>query len=1225
MLVNAIYRRYLKVKQAVRPHSLGFSWVVILALLFVSFPFPDALTAQEKENAEFKLAVGLYNDGMNDLAAEQLKNFINAYPNSSNAVEARFYLGTTQMNLKRFDDARVTFQNFALAYVEHPKAPEAWLRVGDAFIALGNVPEAASAYERVKVFHPKSQFVPDALLKAGQLYRQLNDRENAKKNLRTIIQEYPSSRSVLPARLAIGEMYAEEGQTELAEREARRVAEGDAPPDVKASAIFSIGKLQMANSLFSEAGTTFKSVIANHKKSTASAASVFELARLAAGNREYAAAVEYLKNITSNEDDSLQARGYFEMGLAHQSLKDFPSARQSFDKISSKFPKSSLAERSVLESGRSSLLNGDAKSALKTFKKLIVSRSSPGIPAAYLLAADASASLKQHDEASRYLLNFIREFPDDLRVPASLLRLGKLCENDLGEFRKGINFYDQLAQKYPQSPFVVYASLGIASCQEKMNDHEGALRTYNDLQTRFPANDSSDFIRVKIDYLQNHKIKNRDAGIEKLARLMGEVLTEKNKADLSFKLGEIYFSDLKDYESAAAQFGSAIDNGISPDKLLDAQYYRAKSYRLLSEVKPAAGPEAIRYYEDLLPRLSTDERADEISYSLFKMKTQAASSTEIIAESQIYLSKHPSSGYWDEVLFGLAKASAEAGAHGDAISTFGLLIKEYPKSARIIEAYFELGILHQQMRHPDSSEQSWLKAANAAKVNPFSTMSLLKLADLYVSEKKYSAAIGSLKSIVNDYYYSASSDKASSMLPEIYVLNGEYDEAIALYSDRLAEAENTETSSYMINQTIYYLASALDKKGDRQKAIQYYNKYLTSDRRGPYASNSFYALGKLAQAQGKLEYASSYFKNAAALGEGGSTTGEIADLLFQTEQYGEAARQYSQLAASADSSSDKRNYQFRTIVSHLRNNNLPEAQKLMNSFIKNYKGIENYKAEFEYESALVYYRKQDYETAKKIFENVADDYDETRFGAWGDYYLGKISELSGKPEEAVKKYDLILKDYPGSEVIPRVLLSLGNMHFNAERYEQSIRYYQEIIKFPGKSGEIVPYAMNNLIEAYESTKLYDEALKVTRDFIQQYPANEAILDKKIKLGMLYTKVGYYDQAVLHFQNLIPEAGALMEAEIRYNIGEAYYYKGDYQQAILEFLKVPYLVTKQGKVDWTATSLYMAGQSYEKMSKFSEAISIYQQVIDRPGIDQTFKAAAQKEINRVRSIINKEPR
>jgi len=47
---------------------------------------------------------------------------------------------------------------------------------------------------------------------------------------------------------------------------------------------------------------------------------------------------------------------------------------------------------------------------------------------------------------------------------------------------------------------------------------------------------------------------------------------------------------------------------------------------------------------------------------------------------------------------------------------------------------------------------------------------------------------------------------------------------------------------------------------------------------------------------------------------------------------------------------------------------------------------------------------------------------------------------------------------------------------------------------------------------------------------------------------------------------------------------------------------------------------MAGQSYEKMSKFDEAITMYKQILVRPGIDPTFKTAAQKEIDRVNVLV-----
>ena len=47
---------------------------------------------------------------------------------------------------------------------------------------------------------------------------------------------------------------------------------------------------------------------------------------------------------------------------------------------------------------------------------------------------------------------------------------------------------------------------------------------------------------------------------------------------------------------------------------------------------------------------------------------------------------------------------------------------------------------------------------------------------------------------------------------------------------------------------------------------------------------------------------------------------------------------------------------------------------------------------------------------------------------------------------------------------------------------------------------------------------------------------------------------------------------------------------------------------------------MSGQSYEKMSKYEQAIGMYQQIIDRPGLDATFKSAAEKEIRRVKNLV-----
>jgi TolA-binding protein len=1195
-----------------------------LLFILLIFSAPLSLRSQEKENAEFKLAVNLYNDGMYDLAVEQFKNFVTAYPNTAQGVEARFYWGNTLMKLKRYDEARITFQNFALAYVDHPKAPEAWMNVGEALLALKNEREAASAFERVKVFHAKSPLAPEALLKSALLYRRIGERESAKKALRTIIQDYPGSSSVLSARLAIGEMYAEEGQTELAEREARHVSESEVPAPVKASALFAIGKLQMASSLFEDAEAEFKSVMTAYKGTPAATAATFEMGKLAMNARNYSSAVEQFKKIIGEDavDDSLQAQAMFEMAGAYAASKDYLNAQQTYEKLLATFPKNHLTEQAVLGAGRSASMNSKYKDALQHFRKIIALQSSSFRPKALVLAAQAAVESRQFSEAVKLYSSFLDDYSDNPFADEITLKLGALYEKDLNDYRKAVMTYNQMSEKYPQSEHVVDGLSAIGACQEKLSDYDGALKTYQEIQTRYPGNDLNDDIQRRIEHLQDYKLKNRDAGMEKLAKLIGEVVTQQSKAELSYQLGEIYFNDLKDYAAAAKQFTIAIDGGLDEKRFVESYYLRARAFHLQSESDSSAASQAILYYTAFLKQFPLNNLSEEAAFYSFKLMSERTTSAEIIHLGKEFLSKHPASPYKDQVLQSIGTAAVANQDYTEAIASFGTIIREIPTSPLLSGALLQRGNVHLTLQHPDSAASDWGQAVSASPPDAFTPQALWNLAEHFWQNKKYADAISFWKRIATEFFYTTLAEKSTARLADCYLANGDFDEMISFSEDLLKRQRSSPFLEGIDNDLLFDLANAYEKKGDRQKAIQYYNMYLNHDCKDTKAVNAYYALGVFARAQGKTSQASAYFKEASALGGTASGTSDIADLLFQTEQYADAAKQYSQLAQSVDSISEQKRFSARAIVATLRSEKLAESQKLIADFDKTYGKDKQYHAEFEYERGSSYYRKQDYANAKKVFEKLADNYDDTRFGAWGHYYLGKILEVTNKPEEAAKKYEGVLKKFSDSDVVPRVLLSLGNMHFNAERFEDAIRYYQRITGSPETAGDILSYAMNNLIEAYESTKLYDAALKTAKDFIERYPNDESIIDKKIKIGSLYTKIGYYDQAVLHFQNLLDEAGSSLEAEIRYDIGEAYYYKGDYQQAILEFLKVPYLVSKQGKVNWTATSFYMAGQSYEKMSKFDEAIGMYQQVIERTGIDATFKTAAKKEIDRVKSLIKK---
>jgi TolA-binding protein len=1196
----------------------------VILFLLLSACCLTANSQDNKENSDFKLAVNLYNDGMYDLAAEQFKNFISAYASTANGIEARFYLGLTQMKLKRYEDARMTFQNFALAYVDHPKSAEAWIKVAEAFLALKNDREAASAYERVKVFHAGSPLAPDALLSAARIYLRLGERENAIRIYRSIVSDYPSSQSAPSARLILAEFKAEDGQTDQAEQEAQRVSESNAPAEVRAEALNLIGTLKMSASLFDEAENIFRTVAAQYQGTTgATRASLALGGILRSVGKTGDALRQFLDALASNPADSLRAQALYQLGLTYAKEENYDSARTCYDQIIKSLSNSPVYERTLFEAGNAALHQKDYNGAGQYFRN-ILSLPSDGLRSKALVRLAESAVAAGHfEEAAKSYQADIDQYPDNPFTPRVAYALGSLYEQPINNYRKAIEIFNHVVDKFPQSPYAADALVEIGRCYEKLESFEEATQSYNDVLVRYPSLAGNEVLQKRIEFLRNHRVRNRDAGMEKLARLVGDMLVQKAKANVAFQLGQVYFYDLKDYPSAAQQFTFAIENGLDEDKLIEANFLRARSYDMWSEIDSTVAEKAIIYYGAFLKQYPADKWSGDAAYYSFQLRARKKSPEEILSLAKGLLAAHLRPEFREEVLFTIGTASLAAGLAVDTLQFFMQLEQEFRNSSVAQHGLLALGSWYAGHSKPDSAIMYWQRAITNAP-NGFSSAAILqRLAVLYIQLHNYGEAISTYKKIISDFPYTHEAEQTRTVLANEYFAGGQYEQAITELESYLKQLEISPFSAPYPWDITLQLAMAYERKGSGQKAMSLYGEYLLNNRTSKNAGEVYYALGILARNQGRTDEATYYFKQAATLGSAGSASQEIADLLFENGEYQEAAKQYGRLAQAETSTVRNQQFRSRIIVATLRMDKLSEGQKLITDFEKSFGIVKTSRAEFEYEKAMILYRKQDYPKASKAFGKVVDDYEGTAFAPWAQYYVGKILEVSNKLEDATKIYNDILKNSPNSDVTPHILLSLGNIQYNAEHYDEAIRFYQQILDQSDKAGDILPYAINNLIEAYESTKLYDAALKLTREFIERYPYDETIIDKKIKIGTLYTKLGYFDQAVSHFQNLLNESGSLMEAELHYDVGEAYFYKGDYQQAILEFLKVPYLVSRQGKVNWTATSLYMAGQAYEKMSKFDEAIGMYQQIVDRSGIDATFKAAARKEIDRVKSIIKKD--
>ena len=1198
-----------------------FTALVVLTTVGSRSAFPQ----NTKENADLKLALNLYNDGLFDLALEQLKQFIAAYPNTSQGVEARYTLGLSQLKLKQYEDARITFQTFALTYQDNARAPEAWWNVGECYAAQNNPKEAALAFERVKVFHPKSKSAPDALVRAAFFFGLAGEKDNARRLLRTVLQEYPASGAVIAARTQLGRIYFEEGNVELAQNELKRVIDGDPSADARAQALLILGNIQQEMGKSEAAQSHYQEIITTYKTSSALQGAYVHVARLNAAGGKHAEAIDNLKKalaLTKNIDTTLSKEALRALGDAYAATGNAQNAVSSYGRFLDAYPSDAKVPDVLRSLATAAARARDFRQSNEASVRLL--RSDPPDDFkrfALLRLAWNAREQKSPATALQYFNRYTDLYPDDPSTPAVLFETGTLVEKDLHDPRKASAVYELLATRHPHADAADDALFGAARCQEQLREYDRALQTYREVTLTYSASDLVDSAAVRVRMIETFEAKNKDAGLEKLALLVGDVVSEKDRTGFAFRLGEIYFHDIKNYDAAAAQFAGAIAAGVPEPRLSESLYLRARSLEYVSWKDVSRRKDAVDAYREFLARVPGDPRTDEATTAVFSLS--AGTLPEARAALQAAIAANPVLPRRDVIFLRIGTLWEEIDSTGAAIAAYVEAARMKPLSATTEEAHYRYFSLLTRTGLHDSAMAvgtSYLQAYPSARRT---ALVLGTLGDLAFERGQADRAAALYQQLTGEFPYTNAAGHARRKLADALLAAGNPQGAVALYAELLHPPSAQPPQDQPADPSlILALGKAYSLAGDTKAAKKQLFALLTRERSGERAAEAYTALGMIYKNEGATDIATGYFREAGNAAPGTAATREVADLLFDSGQYDDAVRQYTLLSKNSKNENERRNYDARAIVAKLRTNDLGAADRDIATFKKTYSDTGTETALFELERGNVFFRQNDYPRALKSFETVASKFDDSPSAPAAMYWIGKVYEATRRPQEAIRQFETILQEHPQADIIQKTLFSLGNIYYRAEQWDAAIKNYRLVTDAATPDPALLPYAMSNLIETYETAGVFDAALTLTRKYLERYPNAEDAFDKRIKIGILYQRLGYYDQSVLHLQGLLDEAGSDLEGEIRYYIAEANYYKGDYHQAILDFLKVPYLVTKKGKVDWTATSLYMSGQSYEKMGRFDQALTMYKQIVDRPGIDETFKTAARKEIDRVNSILKK---
>jgi tetratricopeptide (TPR) repeat protein len=376
-------------------------------------------------------------------------------------------------------------------------------------------------------------------------------------------------------------------------------------------------------------------------------------------------------------------------------------------------------------------------------------------------------------------------------------------------------------------------------------------------------------------------------------------------------------------------------------------------------------------------------------------------------------------------------------------------------------------------------------------------------------------------------------------------------------------------------------------------------------------------LGKISYDEGNNEAALTYFSLVPAADSPlfFNKANEIAaDIHFTQRDFGQARAIYEALIAATADVNKKIYYEAQKLRCLVNEGNAKLLGSGMAAFQRQYKNhpeFDSYLASVEFEEGKRDYLSKNFDSALRHFSTILKKYKRSGYADDALYYQGLCYTTLNKSDDALDKLTKFLKEYPNSSIIGDVYITIANLYIRGEKTELAMSALQKAVE-TAAIPESKMNALSSLMKLYKNLGMWDSALRMARQYVEQFPNAEDIVDTKILIGICLTSLNRYSEAIDYLKKVKFEATAEQEPEIQFYVGEAYFNAGRYEEAIGEFVKIP-LLSKKTKLQWEASALYYSGQAYEKLARVDDAVRMYREIVERPGILLELKREAQHRI------------
>ncbi|HHE46430.1 MAG TPA: tetratricopeptide repeat protein, partial [Bacteroidetes bacterium] len=155
-----------------------------------SLLFAQAGSTRSSTDKDFAYAVGLYRDGLYQMAAARFNEFLLRHPDADRAPQALYLFGECSFQQGDWQACRSAMEKFRIHYPFHPLADEAELRLGQSLFQSGSEIDAVGRFDHLINHHTASPLIPDAWYWKGEASLSAGDTATALNCYRTLVEKY---------------------------------------------------------------------------------------------------------------------------------------------------------------------------------------------------------------------------------------------------------------------------------------------------------------------------------------------------------------------------------------------------------------------------------------------------------------------------------------------------------------------------------------------------------------------------------------------------------------------------------------------------------------------------------------------------------------------------------------------------------------------------------------------------------------------------------------------------------------------------------------------------------------------------------------------------------------------------------------------------------------------------------------------------------------------------